>query len=488
MPAILTAPDRASANARLLAWIERLGPVPACEPCLPEPRGDLSERPSIAWLKDQDLLGYALSDRLQSIHRDRTGRQFYVSATALGNPSFDHELSYPQIRFPDSGYQLLALFRWWNILQNWSPYREAAGQDWNAVLSGFIPKLALADSKAAYQRALFELLAKANDTHANLWSSLAILPPAGECAVPVRLRFIEDQVIVDRIDDPDAGIQRGDTIVAVDGTPVAALVQQFAPFYPASNDAARKRDLATFLTRGACGPASLDVIRDGDIQHIASMRTKFTRTALTHDLPGATFRLLSPEVAYVKLSDIKVTDLPAYFDKAVGTKGLIVDIRNYPSEFMPFAMGSYFVTKTTPFVSFALMDAANPGAFSFSGGLPHIRVIEPGRVHYDGRVVILVDEASQSQSEYTAMALRATPNAIIVGSTTAGADGDISAIPLPGAGIGTAISGIGVYYPDHRPTQRVGIVPDIFVKPTVRGIASGRDEVLDAALNVIKGK
>lgn len=30
------------------------------------------------------------------------------------------------------------------------------------------------------------------------------------------------------------------------------------------------------------------------------------------------------------------------------------------------------------------------------------------------------------------MALRATPNAIVMGSTTAGADGNISAIPLPG--------------------------------------------------------
>ena len=42
------------------------------------------------------------------------------------------------------------------------------------------------------------------------------------------------------------------------------------------------------------------------------------------------------------------------------------------------------------------------------------------------------------------------------------------------------ISGIGVFYPDKSPTQRVGIVPDIEVSPTVEGIRTGRDEVLEA--------
>jgi C-terminal processing protease CtpA/Prc len=49
------------------------------------------------------------------------------------------------------------------------------------------------------------------------------------------------------------------------------------------------------------------------------------------------------------------------------------------------------------------------------------------------------------------------------------------------------ISGIGVFYPDKKPTQRVGIIPDIEAKPTLRGIRSGRDEVLEAALRHILG-
>ena len=49
------------------------------------------------------------------------------------------------------------------------------------------------------------------------------------------------------------------------------------------------------------------------------------------------------------------------------------------------------------------------------------------------------------------------------------------------------ISGVGVFYPDERPTQQVGIVPDIEVKPTIAGIRAHRDEVLEEALRQILG-
>jgi C-terminal processing protease CtpA/Prc len=350
-----------------------------------------------------------------------------------------------------------------------------------AVLADFIPKLALAKDKTTYQLALFELIAKANDTHANLWSSLAVRPPVGDCALPATLRFIGDKLVVYRVDSADSTFQPGDILDSLDGASIQSLVGKWAMYYPDSNDAARQRDLAANLTRGACAAVSMEITRGSRPVPVSATRTRSQQTWVTHDQPGDTFRLLSADVAYIKLSSIKAADLPACFEKAKNTKGLIVDIRNYPSEYVPFAMGAYLATKPTPFVTFTFADLANPGAFHFGDGL----LIEPGPVHYGGRVVILVDETTQSSAEYTAMALRAMPNAIVVGSTTAGADGDVSTIPLPGQ-LHTMISGLGVFYPDHRPTQRVGIVPDVVVRPTIQGIASGRDEVLETAVHVIE--
>ena len=103
---------------------------------------------------------------------------------------------------------------------------------------------------------------------------------------------------------------------------------------------------------------------------------------------------------------------------------------------------------------------------------------------YKGKLVVLVNELTQSQAEYTSMAFRAGNNTTIVGSTTAGADGNVSAISLPG-GLRTMISGIGVYYPNGKETQRVGIIPDIEIKPTIDGIRLAKDELLEKAIEII---
>ena len=73
----------------------------------------------------------------------------------------------------------------------------------------------------------------------------------------------------------------------------------------------------------------------------------------------------------------------------------------------------------------------------------------------------------------------------MIGSQTMGADGNVSSIRLPG-GISTRFSGLGVFYPDGAPTQRVGILPDIVVKPTIQGLREGRDEVLEAAVALLR--
>jgi C-terminal processing protease CtpA/Prc len=191
---------------------------------------------------------------------------------------------------------------------------------------------------------------------------------------------------------------------------------------------------------------------------------------------------LSPDVAYLKLSSVKAVEIDRYLTLAAKTKGLIVDIRNYPSEFVVFALGSHFVEKPTEFVKFTNGDLSNPGAFHWVVPLS----LTPAAPHYAGKIVALVDEVTQSSAEYTTMAFRASPQTVVLGSTTAGADGNVSSIPLPG-GFNSMISGIGIFYPDGKPTQQIGIVPDKIVRPTIEGIRDGRDEVLEEGVRLILG-
>jgi C-terminal processing protease CtpA/Prc len=492
LPSVLAAPDRTAASAALVRWIDGLGELAACQSCAKLKEDDLYLRPDLSWISDEHALGADLSRRLQKIHENRpaASKQFYVSLLPnVANPSFDHEPAYPNVRLPDEGVQILALYRFWNIIEYWYPYRGGIA-NWDAVLAEFLPRIALAKDRNQYQLAMMAFIAKVNDTHANLWSSLAVRPPVGACQLPVTVRFVEDQAVVAGYSNPElgrnTGLKPGDVIEQLDGVALPALVKEWTPYYADSNQAARLRDIARSMTHGDCAkPATLEIRRGSETLNLNAARVAADQlnpqSAATHDRPGDAFRLLSPDVAYLKLSSVKSADAASYVESAAGTKGLIIDIRNYPSQFMVFALGNLLAAKPVDFARITNGDISNPGAFHWGA----IEGLTPQTPHYAGKVVILLDEISQSQAEYTAMAFRAA-GGVVLGSTTAGADGNVSQIPLPG-GLSTMISGLGVFYPDRKPTQRIGILPDQEAKPTVAGIRDGRDEVLEAAIRRILG-
>jgi hypothetical protein len=467
-------------------WIEKLGPIADCKPCASLDVKELQLAPKLEWLNDTGLLKEDLT-RIYA-RRSAAAEQFYVTQVPnIGRPQFANELPYKDIQFPDVGFQLLSLFRFWNIVEYWAPYRDQIGEDWDGVLRQSIARVTLARNRQGYELEMIAVIARIHDTHANLWSSLAVRPPVGDCSLPVIVRFVEGRAVVTAYADEEAGkasgLQVGDMIEAMDGSPVDKLIQAWRPYYAASNEPTRLRDMARGFGAGACGPLAVRVRRASGPQELTATRVSRTllRRPTTHDRAGDTFQLLPDNIAYIKLSSIKRTDIPMYLKLAAASKGLIIDIRNYPSDFVPFALGQHLLDRPTDFVRFTVGDLSNPGAFHWG---PQLK-IEPQQRYYAGKVMILLDETSQSQSEFTAMALRVGVRAKVIGSTTAGADGNISPFSLPG-GLSSMISGIGVFYPGRQPTQRVGILPDIEVKPTIRGIRAGLDEVLDAAIAEIR--
>jgi C-terminal processing protease CtpA/Prc len=489
MPSLLRARSRKESSAVLAKWIDSLGPIGICTKCASLDSTGLKLKPDLTWIGDGKYLGGALSRRLQNIYRNRAqGQQYYVRfVTQAGNPIFLNESDYSSVMLPDSGFQLLGLFRLWNIVEYWYPYRDVMGEDWPGVLTEFIPRVALASDRVAYGRAMLAAIAKIHDSHSNYAVSPGIRPPVGVCRLPVDLRFVDGRAIVLGYTNQTAGkisgLEHGDEITALDGVPVNELISEWAPLYAASNDTVRLRTITRLLTNGDCGPTRVSLRRDNASFSIDATRLQPTEAgspSWTHDLPGPAFRMLSRDVSYMKLSSLREAEVAFCILAASETRGLIVDIRDYPSEPVLRALGSSLVRKPTGFAVFSRGDLSNPGAFHISAP----DVLTPSELHYAGKVVILVDEETMSQAEYAAMALRSSPNAIVLGSTTAGTDGIISQILLPG-GLSTWITGIGVFYPDGAPTQRIGIHLDVEVHPTVGGIRAGRDEILESAIHQI---
>lgn len=489
LPEVLGASGQEPVGDILARWIrEQVGVPGDCSPCA-EPPSNPSGDIRVGWIWDEDLLGPELSSLLQHVYANRFvgDKQFYVSsAPRVGNPVFDHELLYEDLKDIDGGYRVLALLRLWNIIEYWYPYVDLQGNAWERVLREFLPRFIRAQSADDYQLELLRLIASIGDAHANLSSANRLLPPRGDCFLPGAVRFVEGQPVVVAtpvLTRAEPGLEIGDVILSLDGFSVDALIESWAPYYSASNYPGLLFKISNLLGRGPCGKAPLVVHRGGEVRDITVERVPEVTQPPPHDRPGESFQLLGGDVAYLNLSNVQFHQLDGYIERAAGTKGLVLDLRNYPPEFVVFSLSGHFVRQPTPFVRFTLPNPDNPGVFSWTSNPLSVQPVAP---IYEGTVVILVDESTISRAEYTAMALRVAPMAVVVGSTTAGADGDVSRIGLPG-GLETGISGIGVFYPDKSPTQRIGIVPDILVTPTIAGIRAGHDEMLEVGLRVILG-
>ena len=192
--------------------------------------------------------------------------------------------------------------------------------------------------------------------------------------------------------------------------------------------------------------------------------------------------MLEDNIGYIYPGSLARGEIHEVMKKLMDTEGIVIDMRCYPSDFIVFSLGEYLMPAPTSFVKFTNGSIEHPGQFTFT---PTLQVGKENEDYYKGNIVILINETTQSQAEYTTMALRVAPKATVIGSTTAGADGNVSEIVLPG-NVRTMISGIGVYYPDGTETQRVGIVPDITMTPTREGIRNRKDELLEKAIEICK--
>ncbi|MEL0644264.1 S41 family peptidase [Olleya sp. Ti.3.14] len=470
-------------------WIDSLGTVKICKKCKPLDENAIL-KPNLGWITDGNL-SKDLSDKLKFIIQNRhQGNHYYIDMVrGVGNPEFKNENPYANMPYPDDGFRLLSVYKYWNMINYFFPYKHIMDKDWNESLKENIPPFINAKNELEYELAALKMIADIKDSHANLWGGKdKINEILGDNYPNFHVSFIENKLVIDNFyneDNAKNGLKIGDIITRINGKKVEDIVRDNHDFYPASNQPTRLRDFSFNLLRTTSDSIGIEIENNGNklIKAIPVYNKKDIAGFYkwyTKDENISSFKLLKNNIGYVSLKNIKNKDVDKIKKEFKDTKGIIVDIRNYPSAFTPFTLGSFFTSSKTPFVKFTTGNIDYPGEFTLGDNL---YIPSKGKT-YQGKVIVLVNEISQSAAEYTAMAFRAGDNVSIIGSTTAGADGNVSTIYLPG-GLRTMISGIGVYYPDGTPTQRVGIVPDIEVKPTIKGLIEGRDELIEKAIEII---
>lgn len=444
--------------------------------------------PSFQWLSEIAHIHKPLYDLLDSIkHADRSKTIYYYSKGVNSMNSFPTEAKYGENPYPDAGFRLLALYRYWNIIEYFYPYRkDISDKRWNNVLDKFIPLFVHAENAVEYRSTIDYLGTYLKDNHTSRQYSDSILPSElRNYYLPVFWDFVEQKLTVTDNFYGQTTLEKGDVIYQINGVNVKDLVKQYARIISASN----KRSLLYAV--------SLDLIQQKD--SAIDLNIRRNNKALKVSISGLTpekyfplkakyfsnapyYKWLSDSIGYFSpIGQYRSDSLSLVMEKFKDAKAIVIDMRNYPCDLLhhladyllPHRIGC---TRTTSVVQ------NFPGVIRWND-IQYFGKDNPD--YYKGTIVVLINEKTVSMGESIVAILRHCPNAILVGSSTAGSDGPISTFVLPGA-VHVRFTGEGFYFANKKGIQNIGISPDVNVGVTQKGVALDIDELLQKALGIIK--
>ena len=437
----------------------------------------------------------ALAEAIAQLARPspRVTRQSSMAGQLAAN-----DRPYAEMTFPAREYRLLALFRMWNVIDKFYPYRGLIGPNWDDVLARYIPKFEANSDAIAYQMTLRELSAEIHDSHVGLDGTRLSAEKLGRYLPPAMPVFLEQRTVIGHVFDEGSGLRVGDEVLTVDGQPISSLRDRMAKITSGSTPQALMRNVHRSLFRGQKDSPIVLGVRGADgLPRVATLTRSIGADdprLLAFDRRSSVtpvFGLLKDKVGYVDLARLMPAQVDAMFEAIKDAPATIFDMRGYPNgTAWPIAprlttrkhlVGALFRSPLPDGRSRANPDLRDSMQLT-SQPLP-----EANGPPYLGRVVMLVNEWTQSQAESTALFFEAATKVTFIGSPTAGANGDVTELVLPGA-ISMQFSGHDVRHADGRQLQRVGIQPDLLVLPTIGGLVRGQDEVLEAAQAYLAGQ
>lgn len=459
---------------------------------LVNPDGSIELQPDVTVTKSTSE-DAALKEAIQG---KRAQRQNRAASPATGQVA-QKDQPYADMVFPSNEYRLLALFRYWNVINYFFPYKHLIGDSWETVLQRYIPKFEANKDAVDYQLTVRELVTEMHDSHGGVRNANAASEKFGTHIPPVLTGYIEEKSVVTKILDDKLPIKVGDVVLAVDGEPVEKRREFLARYSAASTPQWSMRNVNGRLLLGPKDSVAKLKVQNlaGEIRDVELPRTQpITDPKFFQLLERSTpvMQVLPSGFGYADLDRLQAGEVDKMFETIKGTPAVIFDMRGYPNgtawsiaprltekKNVVAALFSRPILQATDLTDSELADSAR---YSFAQKIPE----RQGDV-YKGKVVVLINEDAISQAEHTCLFFEAATDVTFIGTPTAGANGDVTVMVLPG-NLVVSFSGHDVRHADGRQLQRLGIQPTIKAAPTIRGLIDGRDEILEAAIKFLQGR
>jgi hypothetical protein len=383
------------------------------------------------------------------------------------------------IDYDNSDVRLANVIISWNTFQHFYPYFEEVDVNWLAQLPLFLKEMNDAEDREGTYEVMRKLFALLKDSHIGYVMDTS--RPLSK--LPFRIKYIEGQLVVITSEIND--ILPGDILLKMDNEDVFEKYQTIMDQTSGSRQWKEQVAAEQLLVSDNKLGAELTLDRNGEIITIS---VPYRPIQITDSIsPYQSVKELvetEPGIYYLNSAHHFPWEDEAFMSKLLNAKGIIVEVRGYPRDFIPFIRRlakEKFVSAKFLQPQVILPDSDSLNSYEDVGW-----TVEPITHSINAKVVFLTDAQAVSYAESILGIVEHYKLGEIVGEPTAGTNGTAVEMNLPG-GIGLYWTGLKVMNHDGSQLHTIGIQPTVPVKRTIKGVMEGRDEQLEAAIKLIKG-
>lgn len=401
-----------------------------------------------------------------------------------------------------------------NFIQHFYPYfsEDGLSENWDQECLKSMEKIAQIDNLYDYYTEICKLLANVKDSHINIWNSFRI----GRFVsfyIPyfypdISLNVVNDTCLVDFAGkEYENNIKRGDRVLEINKIPIENVIQQKLLEIPFSTK-------SYGLYRMSYSGKLLEFTEKDTVFEITFQSSdpieKSIQVKTTQGFDDRPFyrtnnfiQLVDNNIVYVNLCSDSCTykNFTQSIPEIQASKGVIFDMRGYP-QFECLSIISHFIKEKIelgnllqPVIRFPnqedvkydvaekwfILPAASPQSKEAS---KQNEYKEPLPVQIEKPVVFLINEKAISFGETFADMIKFYKIGTMVGTPTAGCNGDITRFSMPCA---TFIMTYNKFLNrDGSQHHGIGVLPDIYCEMQISDIQRNIDKQLEKAKELLQ--
>ena len=366
----------------------------------------------------------------------------------------------------------------YNVFQHFFPYFDVLKLDWENELESALIKSFKDSSIKDHLITLKKFTSPLKDGHISVNAKGV---KEGVYTPPFYWEWVGEKLIISDVWEDDLNLKKGDEIIKINDVSSKEYFEEINSMISAGTVGWLRYKSEELSLLGKQG-SKIILETNNEIIEVTRDQEPYS-----HSKSFNPYSKIDEGIHYINLSLLDMETFNYLLPQLEKSTGLIFDLRGYPNsngEIISHLMKAGDTTEAWMYIPKIVhpdqqksksYTTANWKGF-FEPTLPYLG---------NKKVVVITDGKAISYAESLMGFVKGYKLATIVGQPTAGTNGNFNMFNLPGE-IEIRWTGMKVVKHDGSQLYGIGVLPDVYVQKTVRGIREGRDEFLEKAIEIVR--